>query len=132
MSMMAMTAAGRELQFFFNNDAWLEIEETFGTIDRMFDLIDGEEAPLKHQLKMTAIIINAGLKKAGGTPDITPEWLKEHLSPKQIRKSGTMAKMAIKIGWKRENVDDDDDTPIDEVLAEIEKKKHENLMPEPV
>ena len=106
MSMLTMTAEGRELLFFFNNEAWLDIEDEFGTLERMFDLIDGEESPLKHQLKMTAIIINTGLKKVGKTPDITPEWLKEHLSPKQIRKSGTMAKMAIKIGWKRETAND--------------------------
>lgn len=132
MSMLTMAAAGRELPFFFDNAAWLEIEDAFGTLDRMFDLIDGEDKPLVHQLKMTAIIINAGLRKAGAEQDITPEWLKEQLSPKQLRRSGTMAKMAVKIGWKRETVDDDDETPIDEVLAEIEKKKDESLLPEPV
>lgn len=122
MKPMTMTAKGRELHMHFDNKAWLAIEDEFGSLEAMYELMDGKEKPLYHTVRMTSVIANAGERKAGRTPDITPEWLLENLTPKQIRAANTMAKLAIMEGWKRENVDEDEDSPVDVELEAIQKK----------
>lgn len=122
MKPLTMTAKGRELAMYFDNGAWLAIEEEFGSLETMYELMDGKDKPLFHTMRMTAIIANAGERKAGRKPDITPEWLTENLTPKQIRAANTMAKLAIMEGWKRDNVDEDEDGPVDVELENIQKK----------
>lgn len=122
MKPLTMTAKGRELVMHFDNKAWLAIEEEFGSLENMWELIDSVEAPLKHTVRMTAVIANAGERKNGRPMDITPDWLIEKLSPKQLRKANTMAKAAIMEGWKRDSVDEDEDGPVDVELENIQKK----------
>ena len=121
MKPLTMTAKGRELTMHFDNKAWLVIEEEFGSLEAMYELLDGKDKPLYHTVRMTAVIANAGERKAGRPADITPEWLTENLSPKQLRKANTMAKAAIMEGWKRE-AEEDDDVPVDVELEAIQKK----------
>lgn len=121
MTPLTMTAKGRELAMHFDNKAWLAIEEEFGSLEAMYELLDGKDKPLYHTVRMTAVIANAGERKAGRLADITPEWLTENLSPKQLRKANTMAKAAIMEGWKRE-AEEDDDVPVDVELEAIQKK----------
>lgn len=121
MTPLTMTAKGRELAMRFDNKAWLAIEEEFGSLEAMYELLDGKDKPLFHTVRMTAVIANAGERKAGRPADITPEWLTENLSPKQLRKANTMAKAAIMEGWKRE-AEEDDDVPVDVELEAIQKK----------
>lgn len=121
MKPLTMTAKGRELTMHFDNKAWLAIEEEFGSLEAMYELLDGKDKPLYHTVRMTAVIANAGERKAGRHADITPEWLTENLSPKQLRKANTMAKAAIMEGWKRE-AEEDDDVPVDVELEAIQKK----------
>lgn len=121
MKPLTMTAKGRELTMHFDNKAWLAIEEEFGSLEAMYELLDGKDKPLFHTVRMTAVIANAGERKAGRPADITPEWLTENLSPKQLRKANTMAKAAIMEGWKRE-AEEDDDVPVDVELEAIQKK----------
>ena len=121
MNPLTMTAKGRELTMHFDNKAWLVIEEEFGSLEAMYELMDGKDKPLFHTVRMTAVIANAGERKAGRPMDITPKWLMENLSPKQLRKANTMAKAAIMEGWKRE-AEEDDDVPVDVELEAIQKK----------
>ena len=121
MKPLTMTAKGRELTMHFDNKAWLAIEEEFGSLEAMYELLDGKDKPLYHTVRMTAVIANAGERKAGRPADITPEWLTENLSPKQLRKANTMAKAAIMEGWNRE-AEEDDDVPVDVELEAIQKK----------
>lgn len=121
MKPLTMTAKGRELTMHFDNKAWLAIEEEFGSLEAMYELLDGKDKPLYHTVRMTAVIANAGERKAGRPADITPEWLTENMSPKQLRKANTMAKAAIMEGWKRE-AEEDDDVPVDVELEAIQKK----------
>ena len=121
MKPLTMTAKGRELTMHFDNKAWLAIEEEFGSLEAMYELLDGKDKPLFHTVRMTAVIANAGERKAGRPADITPKWLTENLSPKQLRKANTMAKAAIIEGWKRE-AEEDDDVPVDVELEAIQKK----------
>ena len=122
MKPLTMTAKGRELTMYFDNKAWMAIEEEFGSLEAMYELMDGKDKPLFHTVRMTAVIANAGERKAGRPADITPEWLMDNLTPKQIRAANTMAKLAIMEGWKRETVDEDEDGPVDVELEAIQKK----------
>lgn len=122
MSALSITARGRTLHFFFDTKAWAQIEREFGSLETMYDLIDGNENPLDHTLRMTALIANAGARQRQEPEEVTPEWLLENLTPKKIRKAGTLAKLAIMAGWKREEVDDEDEGPVDVVLEEQQKK----------
>lgn len=122
MKTMTMTVQGRDLHFYFDNKAWLAIEDEFGSLESMYDLMDGKDKPLEHTLRMTAIIANAGARAAGTEGGVTPEWLTEKMTPKQLRKANTMAKAAIMAGWKRDNMDEDEEGPIDVELEAIQKK----------
>lgn len=130
MKQLTITVRGRELAMHFDTETWLEIEEEFGSLEAMYDLIDGQDKPMANIMRMTAIIINAGEKKTGRTPDITPEWLRDNMSPKQMRTANTLAKTAIMIGWKRETVDEEDDGPVDVELESIQKKTENESQPE--
>ena len=122
MSKLNMDVQGRKLHFWFDTETWLAIEEEFGSLETMYELIDGKEKPMEHTMRMTAMVINAGARKHGEPEDMTPEWMRDHMTPKQVRKANTMAKLAIMEGWKRENVDEDDEGPVDVELENIQKK----------
>jgi len=122
MSKLSMTVGGRELTMRFDLKAWTEIDETFGSLEDMRKKTGGKEKPMVHSLQMTAIMANAGERYAGRQPDMTPEWLQEHLTPKQAQLANSLAKLAIAAGMKRENVNDEDDGPVDVVAEEIQKK----------
>lgn len=128
MNALSMTARGRTLTMYFDTAAWLEVEESFGSMEKLWAKVEADETPMKIQLQLAAIVANAGERKAGREPDITPEWLRDNLSPKQARKANTLAKMAVSLGLKRETADDDDETgDIDVTAKELLKKKPDQL-----
>lgn len=121
---LSITARGRTLTMYFDTAAWLEVEETFGSLEKLWAKVEADEMPMKTQLQLAAIVANAGERKAGREPDITPEWLRDNLSPKQARTINTLAKIAIQLGLKRQNADEEDETgDIDVTLEELLKKK---------
>ena len=125
MSKLSMTAAGRELTMYFDNQAWLDIEDEFGTIGKMYEAIDGEERPMRAMMRAAVVTANAGQRHAGKEADFTLEWMIRNLSPKQQRKANTLAKLAIAEGMKRETVEDEDEGDIDLVARELQKKNPE-------
>lgn len=128
MSVLSITAKGRTLTMYFDLAAWLEVEETFGSLEKLWAKVDADDEPMKTQLQLAAIVANAGERKAGREPDITTEWLRDNLSPKQARTINTLAKIAMSLGLKRETADDDDETgDIDVTAKELLKKKPDQL-----
>lgn len=127
MAGLTMHAAGKELLFRFDVKAWQEIEESYGSISRMNKLIGSDLRPMHVLRHLAAITATAGERHKTGKNDaepITPEWLTENLSPKQLRQANSLAESAVNIGWERENAQDEDDQhDVDEVLEEIEKKR---------
>lgn len=122
MSKLTMIIASRELTMRFDLQAWIDVEETFGSLEALFDALETGKKAMITQLELAAITANAGERYAGREPDISAEWLKKNLSPKQAQKISLMAKAAIIRGMKRENADDDDEEPVDVVAEEIQKK----------
>lgn len=126
MSKLSMTAAGRELTMYFDNQAWLDMEDEFGTIGKMYEAIDGDDRPMRAMIRAAVVTANAGLRHAGKEQDITFDWMVENLSPSQQRKANTLAKLAIAEGMKRETVEDEDEGDIDLVARELQKKNPES------
>ena len=116
--MKGMTIAGRKTGLRFDVQAWLEVEEAFGSLEAMIRRMDEGERPMEAALTLAAIEINA---HAGGTPDATVEWLRAYLSPKEAAMLTARAKLALTEGMRREHAEDDDGD-VDLVAREIEKK----------
>lgn len=127
MSKLSMTAGGRELLMRFDTEAWLDVEDEFGTIGKMYEEIDGENKPMRAMMRAAVIMANAGERHAGRAPDITLEWMVANLTPKQQRKANTLAKIAVAEGMKRETVESDDEGDIDLVAKELQKKNPVSL-----
>lgn len=118
---MKITIAGRKTGLRFDVQAWLEVEEVFGSLDEMIRRMDEGERPMEAALTLAAIEINAYERYTGGTPDSTVEWLRASLAPKEAVMLTARAKLSLTKGMRREHAEDDDGD-IDLVAREIEKK----------
>lgn len=116
-----MEARGVTLRMYFDTAAWMELEEEFGSMEKMQEALSNDERPMHINLKLAAITARCGAKHAGEKPDMTWEWLRDNLTPKQARRANTLAKLAVADGLKRENMDDEDEA-VDVVAEEIQKK----------
>ena len=112
---LIMNAGGRELLFRFTVRAWVEIEEKLGSLNRLLERIDSDDAPVTAMIGIAEIV--------------TEDDLINSLSPKQIKMANRLAKTALTIGMRREEAEQDDDEVIDVVLEELRqeelKKKEE-------
>lgn len=120
MGKQIMKARGRELGFYFDTRAWLQVEEKFGSMGEMARRMDEGEKPLKTSLALACIAANAYQRKNGLPEDVTEDWLTDNLSPRQMSRAISMAKNAYIVGMQREMDEDTEDS--DAVLAELEKK----------
>lgn len=116
-----MTIQGRDLYFYFDTKAWLEVEKEFGSLEKMYEDFDSAPKPMAQQLKLAAITINAGARKEGREESVDVDWLAENATPKQVRKANAFARVAIIVGMQRENANDEDND-VDVVAEEIQKK----------
>ena len=121
MNGLTMEARGVTLRMYFDTAAWMELEEEFGSLEKMQEALSNDERPMHINLKLAAITARCGAKHAGEKPDMTWEWLRDNLTPKQARKANTLAKLAVAEGLKRENMDGEDEA-VDVVAEEIQKK----------
>lgn len=121
MNGLTMEARGVTLRMYFDTAAWMELEEEFGSMEKMQEALSNDERPMHINLKLAAITARCGAKHAGEKPDMTWEWLRDNLTPKQARRANTLAKLAVADGLKRENMDDEDEA-VDVVAEEIQKK----------
>lgn len=124
MNGLTMEARGVTLRMYFDTAAWMELEEEFGSLEKMQEALSSDDRPMHINLKLAAITARCGAKHAGEKPDVTWEWLRDNLTPKQARKANTLAKLAVAEGLKRENMDDEDEA-VDVVAEEIQKKTEE-------
>lgn len=118
---LTMEVRGVTLRMYFDTRAWMELEEVFGSLEKMQEQLDKDDHPMHVNLKLAAITARCGARQAGEEPSVTWEWLRDNLTPKQARKVNTLAKAAVVRGMKRENVDDEDEA-VDVVAEEIQKK----------
>lgn len=121
MKKLSMVAGGRELTLRYTVQVMCEAEETYGSIGKLMDRMGGNDRPMQATLDMISYMANAGEKHAGRAADITPEWLRANLSPKQLQEARVLCIHALTVGMHRECAEDDD-KEVDAVLAEIQKK----------
>lgn len=118
---MKMKAGGRELRFAFDLRAWFDIEKAFGSMTEMNRRFEEKDRPMEAGMELAAITANAGARENGGEP-VTVEWLTQTLTPKQAVKASGMAKAAFVNGMTRDEDEDEEEAPVDEVAEEIQKK----------
>ena len=104
--MKGLTIAGRKTGLRFDVQAWLEVEEAFGSLEAMIRRMDEGERPMEAALTLAAIEINAHERHAGGTPDATVEWLRASLAPKEAATLTARATLARTAGRRREHAEE--------------------------
>ena len=128
--MNTMRAAGRTLRLRFDLRAWLEIEEAFGNLGAMLEALDKGTRPMRASLRVCAILARAGARHAG-EPDAPDEgWMEAHLSPRQANRLISLARAAIVLGLRREDVEQEDED-VDVVAEELQKKTDAPSRPAP-
>ena len=75
---------GREIPLRFRMDEFIEIEETVGNLGDVKEMILKGRSRLRNIITMIRIMGNGALKAAGEEPDLTDEWLREHMEPHQL------------------------------------------------
>lgn len=120
-----ITIAGKELTLAFDTRAWLDLEKTFGSMDRMYKRFDEDLLPMTTGLQLAAITATAGTcdREDKSAKPITFDWLAKHATPSQARELGVMAKAAVVRGLATtESLFADD--AVDAGLEENDAKKH--------
>lgn len=120
MEELRMKAAGRELRFAFDLQAWFDVEHVFGSLSEMNRRMEENDRPMEASMELAAITATAGDRS--GEP-VTTAWLREHLTPRQASKAAIMAKTAFVDAMTRE--EEEPEGPTDAVLEDLEKKTSE-------
>ena len=81
---LTMNAGGRELLFRFTVRAWVEIEEKLGSLNRLLERIDSDDAPVTAMIALSAATATAGNRYRGIAERVTEDDLIDSLSPMQI------------------------------------------------
>lgn len=101
----------------------MEIEEKLGSLNRLLERIDSDDAPLTALITLSAATATAGNRYRGIDERVTEDDLIDNLSPMQIKLANRMAKTALTIGMRREEAEQDDDEVIDVVLEELRQEE---------
>lgn len=118
-----ITIGGRELTLVFDTAAWVELEATFGSLDRMYKRLAEDVLPMTTGLQLAAITATSGSCDRKKKESITFDWLVANASPKQARELGRMARNAVADGLETTESLFDEDAPSDAVLEEENAKK---------
>lgn len=117
MAAILLTAAGREIPLRFDGQAWLDIEEHFGSLGEMNRRMAESEKPMQAAMELAAIVSAGGARKYGGEA-VTAAWLTENLTPREMNAAAALAKAAVTRGLTRRKAQDED---VDEVAEELAK-----------
>lgn len=114
---------GRQLTLVYNIRAQIQIDEE---LEMDFDTL--REELNKRRKPNTKVVVaalrimgNMGLRLAGAEPDLTDEWIIDHMIPKDLFSYRVAALTALTKGWYMET-DDSADKDQDITLIEIRKK----------
>lgn len=102
------------------------LEKNLETDEYKFNLAEDKER-LKKFGKLIRILGNAGLEEAGQEPDLTDKWILRHMKPVMIMAYVIVITAVINEAMKMESAQDDG--PVDEVLAEENRKKEPGSLP---
>ena len=102
------------------------LEKNLETDEYKFNLAEDKER-LKKFGKLIRILGNAGLEEAGQEPDLTDKWILRHMKPVMIMAYVIVITAVINEAMKMESAQDDG--PVDEVLADENRKKEPGSSP---
>lgn len=122
MATLTMMAGGREITLRYTVGVIAEAEEAYGSIDKLQEAMAGDDKPIIATLDMIAYMANAHERHKNREPIYTREWLRDHLTPKQLGKMKIMTQYAIMVGLRRD-VTEDEDVAVDTVLKELEEER---------
>lgn len=120
--MKKITVGEKELTFVFDTAAWVDVEATFGSIDRMYKRFDDDIMPITAGLHLAAITATSGSCDRDKKQSIPFEWLVKHATPEMTREIIAEARAAVIRGMATTE-DLFDDGPVDAGLEEEEAKK---------
>lgn len=119
----------RKLLFRFTTRAWWNIEQQEGSLSKLLERMNGDDRPLDATCMLIAETATAGERYNGGKEKITKDYVIDHLTPAQVKQAAKMAKSAVTIGMRRQELDQDDNEVIDAYLEEakaLERAKKES------
>ena len=117
---VAVEIGGRKIPLRYTMRAQLQIEEELGMdFSEINDRLKGKKNT-RLVLSLIRILGNTGLKHAGEEPDLTDDWLIDHIKPGYTTSYRIAAMAAVTSGWFMEN--DNGGKEQDDILAEIRKK----------
>lgn len=120
---LVMTVKERKLLFRFTTRAWWNIEQKVGSLGALMERMGSDDKPLDAMTLLCAETATAGAKHEGTNEKITQDWILDNLTPKEVKRAGQMAKNAVTVGMRRENVEQDDEEVIDAILEEIKAEE---------
>lgn len=104
------------------------IEQNLETDEYKFTLINDKEKMRKFGT-LLRILGNAGLEEAGQEPDLTEKWILRNMKPGLIMGYVVAAMAVINDAMKMETDQQNGDGPVDEGLAEENRKKDRGSLP---
>ena len=121
---MKINIGEREIPLRFRMNQFEELEEEIGNLGDTKGLFLTGKKRVRNIVSAIRILGNAGLKHEGQKPDLTDEWLNDHMDPHailayQVAVIGCLSKESDSQAVKEENENKERDL----VLEEIEGKK---------
>ena len=112
---------GRNIRLKYDMRVQMAVEDEMG-IDfyELQDRLNKGKRVTKDVIRAIRIMGNEGLRLDGKEPDLTDEWLADHMEPAQTINYKVGALGAMVAGWFMETEDSEEEQ--DEVLNEIRKK----------
>lgn len=118
--MATWTLGKKKFELIFDMDSWQTLERKVGTIDTIDEILTGADR-IEYALRIGMILAAEGAKLGlGDEPD--EKWIRAHIVPKAAAAIFAVINTAMADGFRMEVKDDEENTVVDEVLADIEKK----------
>lgn len=125
MRMKTMDAGGKTLYLDFGVRSYLEIEARYGSFEEFTRRIREHDRPYEAQIALAAACASNGNRLRGMAEEITPEWLMDNLSKREMDLVIAAAIDAYVIGMRREHVGGEDED-VDVIAQEIKKKPEQD------
>lgn len=123
MKQASVEIGGRTIPLVFKMPQFADMEEAIGNLSLIEDLLLKGKKRVRNTAAAIRIMGNAGLKEAGGQPDLTDDWVLNQMQPRRIMEYQAAVMAAINAGMSMESTEEKER---DLVLEEIERKKDQN------
>ena len=118
-----VSIGGREIPLQFCMPEFADMEEAIGNLSVIDELLLKGKKRIRNTAAAIRIMGNAALRAAGEKPDLTDEWVLNHMEPRLIVTYQSAVMAAINSGMSMETSEEQER---DLVLEEIERKKEQN------